>query len=177
MHNAYLIFWNVYVENLNNNWHCTRRKIGKPSMKLPVGGTFSQKDKEWLLIILICNTSDPQMSDHISHSECTYPFLYDNLSPGDVRQPQHQHQLLPLHRRGRGHGLAAAPPPPGPPGDLALRHGELSLVEGWSRDLVTSSDWSRWAATSTTCSTAGWTVSSGSRPSINKIEIIIVVDE
>ena len=90
---------------------------------------------------------------------------------GDVRQPQHQHQLLPLHRRGRGHGLAAAPPPPGPPGDLALRHGELSLVESWSRDLVTGSDWSRWAATSTTCSTAGWTVSSGSRPSINKIKI------
>ena len=51
------------------------------------------------------------------------------------------------------------------------------MVEGWSRDLVTSSDWSRWAATSTTCSTAGWTVSSGSRPSINKIEIIIVVDK
>ena len=96
---------------------------------------------------------------------------------GDVRQPQHQHQLLPLHRRGRGHGLAAAPPPPGPPGDLALRHGELSLVESWSRDLVIGSDWSRWAATSTTCSTAGWTVSSGSRPSINKIKIIIVVDK
>ena len=51
------------------------------------------------------------------------------------------------------------------------------MVEGWSRDLVTGSDWSRWAATSTTCSTAGWTVSSGSRPSINKIKIIIVADK
>ena len=118
--------------------------------------------------VLIC---DNFAQDQISHLQFTYIFI------GDVRQPQHQHQLLPLHRRGRGHGLAAAPPPPGPPGDLALRHGELSLVESWSRDLVTGSDWSRWAATSTTCSTAGWTVSSGSRPSINKIKIIIVVDK
>ena len=56
----------------------TRRKIGKPSMKLPVGGTFSQKDKEWLLIILIQDTS---AQHHNSHSQCTAHIRYRWCSP------------------------------------------------------------------------------------------------
>ena len=172
MHVHFKIFMlNIYTINIDI------ALVGKLASRLwsyPSVEHFLKKIRNdcWLFWFAILPTLRCQTTFHIQNAH-----ILNNISPGDVRQPQHQHQLLPLHRRGRGHGLAAAPPPPGPPGDLALRHGELSLVEGWSRDLVTGSDWSRWAATSTTCSTAGWTVSSGSRPSINKIEIIIVVDK